>query len=253
VAAAVEEEAPAAAAAAVEEEAPAAAAAAVEEEAAAAAAAAVEEEVAVTAAAAVEEEVAAAAAVAVEEPVAVTITEPIVETAPSDATPATTEPLAVTIPEPTTPASAAAAAAAPAYSIQIMALRKPVDLDYFTGLPDVRVIYSGDMWYRYTVGKTTREQEAAKTLENMISKGYRDAFIRLRDSNPRYTIQIMAVPGPVVDLSKFGNIKEITVTKGEDNFCRYTTGEFGSEEEAAAMLESIKKMGYSSAFIRRVD
>ncbi|MBN1789667.1 MAG: PD40 domain-containing protein [Bacteroidales bacterium] len=202
-----------------------------------------EEEAAV--AVAVEEEAAAvAAAVAVEEAAAVAVEE-IAETIPEP-----THALAPATAPATATATAPAAAPAAAYSVQIMALRKPVDLDYFTGLPDLRVVYSSDRWYRYTVGTTTREQEAAMTLENMISKGYHDAFIRNRNPDPRYTIQIFAVPGPVVDLSKFSDIMEITVKKGEDNFCRYTTGEFGSEEEAAGMLESVKKMGYSSAFIR---
>jgi hypothetical protein len=226
-----------------------------------------------------EEEAAVAVAVAVEkieveEPVVDTIPETIAETIvePEPETVAETiaepEPETIAEPEPVTIAEPAAepapATAAPAdggvptsgvaaYSIQIMALRKPVDLDYFTGVPDLRVVYSSDRWYRYTVGTTTREQEAAMTLENMISKGYRDAFIRNRNPDPRYTIQIFAVPGPVVDLSKFSDIMEITVKKGEDNFCRYTTGEFGSEEEAAGMLENVKKMGFSSAFIRSAD
>ncbi len=193
--------------------------------------------------------------VAVEEPVAETISETIAE--PETETIA--EPVTETVPataagRPATPADGGfPISGVAAYSVQIMALRKPVDLDYFAGLPGVMVVYSSDRWYRYTVGKTTRETEAVNTLENMISKGYHDAFIRRRELNPRYTIQIMAVPGPVVDLSKFGSITEITVTKGEDNFCRYTTGEFDREEDAALMLERIKKMGYSSAFIRSMD
>ena len=139
------------------------------------------------------------------------------------------------------------------YSVQIMALRKPVDLGRFPGTDRVTVAYGSDRWYRYTVGRTTREQEAVQTLERMISKGYRDAFIRRKGLDPRYTIQIMAVPGPVVDLSGFSGLDEIMVDKGEDLYCRYTTGEFETEADAAAMLEIIKSLGYKKAFIRRVD
>lgn len=141
-----------------------------------------------------------------------------------------------------------------AYTVQIMALRNPVDLSRFPGLSDITVLYnSSDRWYRCTVGTTLLEQEAVKILDNMIGKGYRDAFIRQKSFASPYTIQIMAVPGSVVDVSGFSNLPEISVKKGGDNFCRYTTGSFETEEEAAVMLERIKMLGYDKAFIRRAD
>jgi tetratricopeptide (TPR) repeat protein len=159
------------------------------------------------------------------------------------------EPLAEAIATPVT----FTASSSSSYSIQIMALRKPVDLSHFPGLTGITVVYRSDRWYRYTVGATTQEQEAVKTRDDMISKGYHDAFIRLKNLIPRYTIQVMAVPGPLRDLSAFSNLPEVSVTRAEDNFCRYTTGEFETSEEAAVMLEKIKMLGYSKAFIRKVD
>jgi cell division protein FtsN len=135
-----------------------------------------------------------------------------------------------------------------------MALRKPVDLSRFRGLPDVTVIYnSNDRWYRYTSGTAAQEEEAAGILETLIGKGFKDAFIRRKDPVLPYTIQVMAVPGPVVDLSGFSNLTEILVKKGDDNYCRYTSGAFETEEEAALMLERIKSMGHTNAFIRKAN
>jgi hypothetical protein len=145
----------------------------------------------------------------------------------------------------------ATSATSPSYSVQIMALRKPVDLTYFRGLSDVTVTFSSDRWYRYTVGVTTLKQEAEKRLAELIDKGYADAFIRRKDLVPYFTIQVMAVPGPVVDLTPFSNLPEVMVSRGDDNFCRYFTGEFETKEEAGRKLTEVKRLGYSNAFIRK--
>jgi hypothetical protein len=138
------------------------------------------------------------------------------------------------------------------YVIQIMALRKPADLNRFSGLPGLAVAYNGDHWYRYTLGNTTEEQEASRILSDLIAKGYRDAFIRRKSIIPLFTIQVMAVPGPVVDLSGFSNLTEISARKGEDSFCRYTTGEFETREDALTGLQKVRESGYPKAFVTRI-
>ncbi len=138
------------------------------------------------------------------------------------------------------------------YRVQIMALKKPVDLRHFEGIPDICVMYSGDEWYRYASGSTTIRQEAEKVLSDMIKKGYGDAFIRSNGINPVFTIQVMAVPGPIIDLKRFADLPDISVTRGMDNFCRYTTGEFSSKEDALASLEQIKAKGYAKAFVTKI-
>jgi tetratricopeptide (TPR) repeat protein len=138
------------------------------------------------------------------------------------------------------------------YTIQIMALRKPVDLSYFKSLPEVRLVYSSDKWFRYTVGLLTQNTEAEAKLRELVRNGFTDAFIRGKPVLPRYTIQIMAVPGPVVDLTRFADLDEVCVSRGSDQFCRYTTGEFETLEEARAMLDNVKRRGYPKAFVRKV-
>lgn len=139
------------------------------------------------------------------------------------------------------------------YTVQIMALRRQVDMSYFTQLSDVILTYSQDKWYRYTYGCTRLASDAEKIKGGVIEKGFKDAFILQKHMYPHYTIQIMAVPGPVVDLSGFKGVTDISVMRGSDKFCRYTTGEFKSKEEAQAALDGIKNAGYESAFIRKVE
>jgi tetratricopeptide (TPR) repeat protein len=142
--------------------------------------------------------------------------------------------------------------AAKSFTVQFMALRKPADLQYFKGLSDIAVTYGSDAWYRYTWTITTDSLKAVKIRNILIERGYSDAFIRGKGIVPSYTIQVMAVPGPVTDLTRFNNLPEISVIKGTDTFCRYTTGEFDTKEEALSALEQIKSLGYSKAFVSRV-
>ena len=152
----------------------------------------------------------------------------------------------------TAPATADLTGPAAFYRVQIMALRKPVDLGYFAEIKALTLDYKSDKWYRYTLGSTADRQEAEKVLSESIARGYDDAFIRVISIIPRFTIQVMAVPGPVVDLTRFSNLRDISVSKGTDSFCRYTTGEYESREEALADLERVKALGYAEAFVSRI-
>ena len=138
------------------------------------------------------------------------------------------------------------------YTVQFMALRNPADLQYFTGLTDIAVTYCPDAWYRYTWITTTDSVKAVRIREELVNKGYTDAFIRRKSIVPQYTIQVMAVPGPVTDLTRFRNLPEISAMKGSDKFCRYTTGGFESKDDALNVLEQVKSLGYQKAFVRRV-
>jgi tetratricopeptide (TPR) repeat protein len=150
------------------------------------------------------------------------------------------------------PAEDPVSPAASSYRIQVMALLKPVDLARFHDLSGVMVARNGDRWYRYTLGNTTDKNEAELLLASIKSKGYRDAFIRPFPGYPRYTIQVMAVPGPVVNLEMFSDLPAISVIKGQDKFCRYTTGEFPTKDEAISNLGRIRELGFTTAFVTRM-
>jgi hypothetical protein len=61
------------------------------------------------------------------------------------------------------------------YTVQVMALYKPVDVTYFKYIADMKVMYNDvDKFYRYTTGRfSTREDAYALRLE-LIRKGYPD-------------------------------------------------------------------------------
>lgn len=176
---------------------------------------------------------------------AVAASQPVAANEPEVIEPEAIEPATM---EPETVEPATVEPATSSYTVQIMALRKPVDFARF-GVQDLCVDYSADQWYRYSVGNTTDQQEAERLLAAMVGKGYRDAFIRRKAIVSRYTIQVMAVPGPLGNLAEFGNLSEISVTKGEDSFCRYTTGAYETREAALSDLERIRGLGYAGAFV----
>jgi len=205
-----------------------------EEEEAAAVAVAVEEEE--------EEEEAAAVAVVVEEKEeeapAVAVTAEEEEEAPA---------VAVAVPE-----EKEEAGRARSYAVQFMALRNPVDLRFFRGLSDIAVSYRPDAWYRYTWLPTTDSMKAVNTRRYLAENGYSDAFIRRKKIIPRYTVQVMAVPGPVTDLTKFSNLPDISAMKWNDKFCRYTSGEYENREDAVSAMKKIRTYGYARAFVRKI-
>jgi tetratricopeptide (TPR) repeat protein len=134
------------------------------------------------------------------------------------------------------------------YKVQVMALKKPVDFRTFSNLSGVVVSYQSDNWYRYTLGNFSNRSDAEDLLSQVVAKGYKDAFIKTDAVLPKFTIQIMAVPGPLVDMSAFSELPEIFATRGTDHFCRYTTGEFGTKEEALIRLNDIKEK-FDGAFV----
>ncbi|PKP47106.1 MAG: hypothetical protein CVT95_06100 [Bacteroidetes bacterium HGW-Bacteroidetes-12] len=64
------------------------------------------------------------------------------------------------------------------YTIQIMALRNPVDLKRFSNLENVFVENSPDNIYRYNVGIYNTLDNANYNLQRVIELGYKDAFVK---------------------------------------------------------------------------
>lgn len=63
------------------------------------------------------------------------------------------------------------------YTIQIMALRHPVDLSYFKNLNGVQKFVGADEIHRYYYGKYKGVEAAKNELARLIELGYADAFI----------------------------------------------------------------------------
>jgi hypothetical protein len=139
------------------------------------------------------------------------------------------------------------------YSVQLMALKNPVKVDYFKEVDHVVLTQYPDGFYRYTVGNTESYTEAQKLKEEIHQKGYKDAFIRINDEGKStYTIQIMALIIPVKP-DYFKDLSSVVVTKGADDYFRYTVGDYASYEEAKNDLPNIKSLGYSQAYVKKTN
>lgn len=66
------------------------------------------------------------------------------------------------------------------YTVQVMALYKPVDVSYFRHINDMKVMYNElDKFYRYTTGRCATREEAAALRKELIRKGYpEEIFIK---------------------------------------------------------------------------
>lgn len=59
------------------------------------------------------------------------------------------------------------------FTVQVMALHKPVDISYFKFINDMKVLYSDtDKFYRYTTGKFQTREEAYSYRLKLVEKGY---------------------------------------------------------------------------------
>jgi len=63
------------------------------------------------------------------------------------------------------------------FTIQVMALRNPVDITYFSNLDNVREFVGKDGFNRYVFGEYDCIEEALGELSVIRQKGYKDAFI----------------------------------------------------------------------------
>ncbi len=139
------------------------------------------------------------------------------------------------------------------YSVQLMALKNPVKVNYFKDVSNVVLTKYSDGFYRYTVGNTDSYSEAQKIKDEINKLGYKDAFIRINDEQrSTFTIQIMALIIPVKP-DFFTDLSSVVVTKGADDYFRYTIGDFDSYEEAKQELSSIKLLGYNQAFVKKTN
>ena len=59
-----------------------------------------------------------------------------------------------------------------------MALKENTNFKELSTLDNVKVSYGDDGWYRYTMGEFMSLAEARNVLKDLISKGYKHAFIK---------------------------------------------------------------------------
>ncbi|HPQ32997.1 MAG TPA: hypothetical protein PK563_00780 [Tenuifilaceae bacterium] len=70
--------------------------------------------------------------------------------------------------------------AASCFTIQLMALKNPVEIEYFNSQLAVEVLEGSDEFHRYITGNYQTKEDALSELAKVIELGYKDAFIRKR-------------------------------------------------------------------------
>jgi tetratricopeptide (TPR) repeat protein len=66
------------------------------------------------------------------------------------------------------------------YTIQIFALKKPVEANKLANVPDLTVVQGDDSYYRYFSGSYSSFSQANSDLPRIVQMGYKGAFIRKR-------------------------------------------------------------------------
>jgi len=146
------------------------------------------------------------------------------------------------------------------YSIQIKALSRPVKISEFTNIKGIKEYLGADGYYRYTYKKFKTKKEARKHLDEVINKGFTDAFIidinkyiqRETKGNAEYTIQLKALKNPI-NIKFFSNLKGVKEFIANDGYYKYTIGSYKTMEDARKSLKTIKAKGYKDAFIVNVE
>lgn len=66
------------------------------------------------------------------------------------------------------------------YTVQVIALKNPVNVSYFKYITDLKIMYNDvDKFYRYTTGRFATKEEAYTRRLELIKKGYpEEIFIK---------------------------------------------------------------------------
>jgi len=152
------------------------------------------------------------------------------------------------------------------YTIQIMALKKPVDLKDMSKLGEISQFTCSDGYFRYIRGFYLTHADAFKDLQKITSK-FPDAFIIplyryavKTEAKPDdrttgqtyYTIQFSATR-KALDRNKYKNLGNVQTIYGNDGYYRYTLGIYKSRHEAEIELNRIKSLGYGDAFLKKLE
>jgi outer membrane protein OmpA-like peptidoglycan-associated protein len=154
----------------------------------------------------------------------------------------------------------------PPYAIQIMALKKPVDLRSMDKKVEISQLIGKDGLYRYVIGLYPSKDAAIRELQEVYIHKFPDAFIiplskysnQTGINTPKsesvalyYTIQFSATRKPA-DKSKYKDLGDVRVSFGQDGYYRYSAGLYSDRSQAESELKRIKALGFSDAFLRKM-
>jgi hypothetical protein len=67
-----------------------------------------------------------------------------------------------------------------------------------------------------------------------------------------YTVQFSAVR-KAADRNKYKNLGNVSTSFGEDGYYRYSVGIYNNRQEAEIELNRIKSLGYTDAFLKKLE
>ena len=153
------------------------------------------------------------------------------------------------------------------FTIQIMALRKPIDISWFKPVGgEVTQFMSEDGFNRYTTGFYLKMEDAEADLEKLIGKGYADAFIIAVNQYSNipstedgaeistqfyYTILFSSTKVPP-GKKTFKGITDINIRKDKDGYYHYHTGLFPTRFMAEKEMARLRASGYTNTFIKQI-
>jgi hypothetical protein len=163
------------------------------------------------------------------------------------------------------------------YYIQVRASRIPVNPNKLGVLRGIKVYRCSDGIYRYIYKKLDNYIEAVDVLADVVSKGYKDAFIRneitgrittsyrnyvtrkrpapiKKYTRPgKYTIQIICLHSPR-SLGFFRGLKnKMQVYIDKNGMFRYTYGSYATKAQAIRDMNLVLQNGFWDAFVTKTD
>ena len=138
------------------------------------------------------------------------------------------------------------------YSIQILALLEPLSSEQVESMPGIIIHFDNDGFSRIITGYYRTEEEALPVLMHYRENGYPDAFIRINNYIPNYTIQVKAMNN-FLDRNFFNDLEEFVCIKGADGLYRYSFGYYSKRADLEDQANKLRDMGYEDLFINSVD
>ncbi len=145
------------------------------------------------------------------------------------------------------------------YTIQLKALSKPINLNYFKNLKGVKENLCADGYYRYTYLEITDPVKAREERQKVIELGYHGAFIvlnkqfsQIKDKKGEFTIQLKSLTKPV-NIGVFRGLTGVKEHIANNGLYKYTYGTYSSMSEAKKDLKKVAKKGYPDAFVINVE
>lgn len=143
------------------------------------------------------------------------------------------------------------------YAIQLGASAKP-NLAKFNKLKKYGHLYTvevGNGMQRVMLGTYTTKSKANRALSSAKSKGFKDAFLSASTlgSDDVYVVQFMSYSySDKINWSKLQEVGNIQVDPS-DGKIKVISGSFGEKYVAESHVQNLKVMGYSDAFVRKIN